>query len=657
MISIRRRRSVRIPFRTGACAVLLAGVALTVPAGGSSAAPDDTAAAGLTRPAGCKISSSSLADAKATVDAATTRAATSVNQAAAGLQAFVKQAGIAGDKSMKAAGAAAKAALDRQITRLLTDAGCAIPDLASLEPRWDPAAVDACVQADGTILVSKGTAVCTTNADRDDRARARAEGAGASADADAVHTGDARAAAAGDGSKAAAKSGDKARTGQAGNVSNAISTGRSTATANSGLGDFDERNNSTAAAAGGSLSTSDASGGDRNQTFAGSFDNGEAHATSTAGDGNLSLALGADGGNDGNGPAGAQSTTLIGFDDKALSVADGVNSTAITNAGYGDRHEAAASSGPDSQARADSAQGEDSAAFATATDRGHALAFNSYGDDMLAVARSKGDGSTGLCNPIGQPVNSGETTYPLDACATASSRAVDGQTNTAISVVDKAKAYSVAERGRYNTAVTTATNGGDIIWNTTASLPGQPANPHAGLTPDCPWPLPPPPQAQQACGNATAKASYGDGNLAVAAPDGDHAFAWSEASGGSYNQTLATAEARSKARARAIYDNYGTAKAAATGGGNADSIAVLGYQNVALANAAGTGSVADASAAGNHARATATASSGGTATAVHNTSTTTAFLPGIPLTTGVSCSDTSVTYAVIGTGQSCGTGF
>jgi len=49
----------------------------------------------------------------------------------------------------------------------------------------------------------------------------------------------------------------------------------------------------------------------------------------------------------------------------------------------------------------------------------------------------------------------------------------------------------------------------------------QPPNPHAGLTPDCPWPPSAPlPQAQQACGNATAKASYGDGNLAVAVPNG-----------------------------------------------------------------------------------------------------------------------------------------
>jgi len=647
----------RFPFRAGACAVLLAGVALAVPASGSSAAQNDTAAAGLTRPAGCQVPSSSLAAAKATIDAATTRLGASVDRAAVGLQAFVKQAGVATDKSMKAAGLAAKATLDRQITQLLTDAGCAIPDLASLEPHWNPAAVNACVQADGIIVVSKGTAVCTTNADRDDRARARAEGNGASANANAIHHGDAQASAQGDSSTAAAKSGDKARTGQAGNVSNAISTSGSTATANSSLADFDEHNNATAAAAGASLSTSDIAGGDRNQALAESFNNGEAHASGTAGDGNLSIALGADGSNDGNGPAGARSTTLIGFDNKALSVADGVNSAAITNAGYGDRHQAAASSGPNSQARADSAQGEDNASFATATQRGHALAFNSYGDDMLAVATSKGDGSTGLCNPIGQPVNSGETTYPLDACATANARAVDGQTNTAVSEVDKAKAYSVAERGRYNTAVTRAADGGDIIWNTTASLPGQPSNPHAGLAPDCPWPLPPLPQAQQPCGNATAKASYGDGNLAVADPNGDHSFAWSEASGGSYNQTLATASAKSKARARAIYNNYGTAKAAATGGGNADSIAVLGYQNVALANAAGTGSVANASAAGNHARATATASSGGTATAVQNTSTTTTFLPGILLTTGVTCSNTSVTYAVIGTGQSCGTGF
>ena len=117
--------------------------------------------------------------------------------------------------------------------------------------------------------------------------------------------------------------------------------------------------------------------------------------------------------------------------------------------------------------------------------------FNSYGDYMLAIATSKGDGSTGQCGPIGQPRDSGETTYPPDACSTANARAVDGEANIAISNVDKAKAYSVAERGSRNIAVTRAVNGGDIIWNTTPSLPTQPPNPHAGMTPDCPWPLPP----------------------------------------------------------------------------------------------------------------------------------------------------------------------
>jgi hypothetical protein len=178
------------------------------------------------------------------------------------------------------------------------------------------------------------------------------------------------------------------------------------------------------------------------------------------------------------------------------------------------------------------------------------------------------------------------------------------------------------------------------------------------MTPDCPWPLPPLPQAQQPCGNATAKASYGDGNLAVAAPNGDHTFTWSEASGGSYNQTLATADgANSRARARGIYNNYGTAKSTASDGGNADTWAIIGYDNIALANAVGAGSVATGVAAGPHAEATSAASAGGTASAVHNTTTQTGSFQGGSLTTGVSCSEQSVTYALIGNGRTCGDGF
>jgi hypothetical protein len=48
----------------------------------------------------------------------------------------------------------------------------------------------------------------------------------------------------------------------------------------------------------------------------------------------------------------------------------------------------------------------------------------------------------------------------------------------------------VAERGARNTAVTRATDGRNIIWNTTPSLPRQPVNTHAGLKPDCPKSLP-----------------------------------------------------------------------------------------------------------------------------------------------------------------------
>jgi len=548
------------------------------------------------------------------------------------------------------------AGLDSQITRILNVAMQA-SQLAGIPNNWNPEGANACKQVDGTVVLANGTAVCTTNSDGDDQAVAKAQGDGASATANAIHDGRANAKALGDASAATARSGDAARTGQARNAADASSLNGSTATANAGVGDFDEDNEAKAVAEDGSLSIADAGTGDKNQDFALSVNNGEARATNRAGDRNVAVAIGANGNNDGNGPLGARATTLIGNDNTALSVADGLNSAATTNAGYGDRHKAAAAAGPNSDARADSAQGEESESFATATDRGHALAFNSYGDHMRAIATSKGDGSTGRCAVIGQPVNSGQTTYPPDACSTANARAVDGDANTAISVVDKAKAYSVAERGTHNIAVTRAANGGDIIWNTTPSLPSQPPNPHAGLTPDCPWPLPPLPQAQQACGNATAKASYGDGNVAVAAPNGDHSFAWSEASGGGYNETLATAEgANSRARARGIYNNHGTAKATAADGGRSEAATILGYENVSMANATGAGSVANATAAGPHAQATAAASSGGTATAVHNTTNIAAFITG-PLVTGVTCSPAAVTYALIGTGQSCGTGF
>jgi len=654
----RMRRGARIGI--GARAVLLVSATLAPsPASGDGAvgaASAGDARTGADNQQRRVTPSDALAEAKAQVDEALAGFSTAADEAAAGLQTFVEEADIAEDKSMEEAGVAAKSDLDEGLAEVLSDAEGAIPEADRLEPSWNGGAANACRQNDGNNVVAQGTAVCTTNSDRDDRARARAEGNGASATANAVHDGDAEARSQGDGSAATARSGDPARTGQRRNVSDAVSTGGSTATANAGLGDHDGRNRSTAVADGTSLATADSNFGDENEAFSGSINNGEARASNTSGDRNRAIALGANGSNDGNGPAGARATSLLGFDNTSLSVADGQNSTAITNAGYGDRHRAAATSGPNSQARADSAQGEESASFSQATDRAHALAFNSYGDHMLAIAQSTGNGSTGLCGPIGQPVNSGETTYPPDACATANARAVDGEANTAISIVDEAKGYSVSERGARNTAVTRATNGGDIIWNTTPSLPNQPPNPHAGLTPDCPWPLPPLPQAQQPCGNATAKASYGDGNLAVAVPNGDHAFAWSEASGGSYNQTLAAADgANSRARSRGIYNNYGTAKSSATNGGNAETLAVRGYGNVALANADGIGSVANATAAGPHSQATASSSAGGTATAMHNTTTASGFQGIGP--SAVSCSNESVTYAMIGTGQTCGDGF
>ena len=643
--------------RNTASAALLISVTL----GAAPAEPQEGKGAEETAAKAAATRTSTPADAlarvEAVIDASTDKVSASTDRSVAGLQKFMDEAGIADDKTMKTVGAKAQAELEADIAALLKTAQGAVPEAESLDPAWTAGAADSCIQRDGTDVVMSGTATCATNADRDDRARARAEGDAAAAKANANHDGDADAKAQGKGSTATAKSGDPTRTGQSRNESDALSTAGSTATANSGTADHDQRDKATAVAHDKSLASADSVAGDHNDSFAGASDSGEASAIARYGDDNRSIALGFNGSNDGTGPGGARAITLMGFKNQALSVADGQNSAAITNAGYGDGHRAAATSGPNSQARADAAQGEDSEAFADATDRGHALAFDSYGDDMLAIAKSKGDGSTGQCSPIGTAVNSGETTYPLDACATANARAVDGESNTAISTADKAKAFSLAERGKYNTAITKANNGGDIVWNTTKSGANQPSNPHEGMKADCPWPLPPLPQAQQPCGNATAKASYGDGNLAVAVPDGDHVFTWAESSGGSYNQTLATGEGKdSQARSRAIYNNYGTAKAAATDGGKADTLAVIGYENVALAGANGADAKADATAAGPHSQATATASAGGTVSAVHNTTATTGFL-GVNLTTGVSCSDASVTYALIGTGQSCGNGF
>ncbi|WP_105972515.1 hypothetical protein [Streptomyces geranii] len=649
------KRSTGSRIRHSASAALLIGVTLgAAPDGPQQTVAEAAPVAKAVRPA---VPAEALATIEAIIDTSASRLSASTGTSVGGLEKFMAEADIADGKQMKTVGVEAQAKLEREIHGLLKTTENALPAAGSIDPAWQAGASNACLQQDGTDRAKSGTAVCSTNSDRDRRARARADGDKAAATANGVHEGDADAKAQGDGSAATAKSGDAARVGQKGNESDAISSAGSNAKATSGSADHDQRDRSTAVADEGSLAAADSVAGDRNDSFAGASEDGEATAVSRYGDDNSSIALGYHGNNDGSGPFGARATTLIGFKNKALSIADGQNSSAVTNAGYGDGHRAAATSGANSHARADAAQGEDSEAFADATERGHALAYDSYGDDMLAIATSKGDGSTGACTPIGQVTNSGETTYPIDACASANARAVDGESNTAISTVDQAKAYSVAERGKYNTAITKASNGGDIVWNTAKPAAGQPANPHEGMTADCPWPLPPLPQAQQPCGNATAKASYGDGNLAVAVPDGDHVFTWSEASGGSYNQTLATGEGKdSQARSRAIYNNYGTAKAAATGGGKADSLAVIGYENVAISNADGAGSVANATAAGPHAQATATAGKGGTVSAVHNTTTTAGFL-GVNLTTGVTCSDASVTYALIGTGQSCGSGF
>ena len=608
--------------------------------------------------------SAAVAAAKGRVDQETARLNAAIEAEAARLSQYMDQADVAADKSMDRVGVQARERLLQGVTRLIREGERAIP--RRVDPAWASGAANECQQLNGAAGASNGSARCASTNDSGSRAETRAQGDGASAAANAANTGRALARAQGDRSSATARSGDAARPGQRDNVSDAVATGGSSSQAVAGSSHFDENNNVTAVAAEGSRASAEATAGDNNRILAGAFNRGEANATNRAGDRNTSIALGANGSRGPDAPAGAnplamqmsgaRSMTLFGFDNHAMSVVDGPNSVATTNAGYGDRHWSAATASANSHARADAAQGEDNAAFADARNRGHALSYTSYGDNLVAISRSTGDDSTGSCSPIGRPQNSGETNYPPDVCATANARSVDGNSNIAIAIVDRAKGYAVAERGVRNTAVVRATNGGNIVWNTAEAGPNQTPNPHQGQRADCPWPLPPLPQAQQACGNGTAKASYGDGNLAVALPNGDHSFAWSEASGGSYNQTLATAGANARARARATYNSYGTAKAVADNGGNADASAGAGQHNVALANANGAGAVANVTAYGPYARATGAASVGGIVTAIHNTTS----LPGgfgASMSTTVQCSNNAVTYAMLGDGQTCGTGF
>ena len=628
--SLKRQRLAAMRF--GICASALAGC-LT-----ASAAVAQTVGSG---PGGV------VAGAKAKVDAEAARVAAAVDAEVARLGTFLEKAEVAKDRSMEAAGLQTKARLEREISRLIETAKAAIPKDGSFEPA---SSANACRQANGADTVKQGSATCTATGVNGGKAVARADG---------------------DRSSATAKGGDSGRAAQAGNVADAVATGGASATSNAGIADYDENNKTTAVASDGALSVAEANSGDRNVSFAGAINNGEARASARVGDRNLSISFGSNGSNDGNGPLGSRSTASGGFDNITLSGTNGPNAASSAFAGVGDRNRSAAFAGPNGNARSDSGQGDDSYSFSQASDHAHALAFNSYGNKLLAVAKSKGDGGTGNCAPIGRAANSGQTNYPPDECATASARSVDGVENTAISVVDKAKAFSLAERGGRNTAVTRASNGGNIIWNTAPSAPppapGAPAspfqgapqapNPHAGMKADCPWPLPPLPQAQQACGNATAKASYGNGNLAVTITDGDHSFGWSEASGGAYGQALVTAMGRnSQARAIASYSIMSTAKAHAKDGGKARSAASLGYQNIALANATGEGANAEATVAGNFARATAAAMAGGSAKAVHNTGTGGAF-GATDSKTQVVCSSESVAYAMIGNGQSCGKGF
>lgn len=199
------------------------------------------------------------------------RFATSIEQQASVLQAFVGNAEAVqeGNTSMEAAGAASTNALDSGLASFMRAAEGSIPDAGSIQPSWNPQSASECTQVNGVSLVQKGSSACTTNSDSSRQATARAEGK-ATATANAVHTGDANAQAQGDGSAATAQAGSASRVGQADNTAKAVSTGGSATTADSGQGDHDQGNKVTAVGDGGSLATGTVDGGKNNTVFSGS---------------------------------------------------------------------------------------------------------------------------------------------------------------------------------------------------------------------------------------------------------------------------------------------------------------------------------------------------------------------------------------------------
>ena len=387
-----------------------------------------------------------------------------------------------------------------------------IPGPASIQANFDPQSSSECTQVDGVAIVNTGSAVCTTTDNTGTKASAQAEGT-ANATANAVHTGNANAQAQGDGSAATAQAGAASRAGQAGNTARAVSTGGSATSADSGQGDYDQGNTVTAVGDGGSQATGTVDGGKNNTVFSGSVRDGASDAAVTAGDDNHAVALGADGNNaPGCGGltlpgsasgCGALATALIGVAQHRRLARRRVELHRRHQRGLRKRPQRRRRRRPGLPRPGRLGAGQRKQVVRDLDRPGPGTGVQQLRRQHARRREIDGRRIDRLCNPIGEAVNSGETTYPLDACAAAESRAASGDSNTAITIVDKAKAFSDAEMGTDNTAVTIASNGGNIIWNTTASLPGQPANPDAGKTASCPWALPPPPQAQQACGNAT----------------------------------------------------------------------------------------------------------------------------------------------------------
>jgi hypothetical protein len=156
-----RKRRTTVATRGGAWAALLVGITLSeLPGDPDEASAETTAKSSPSRPVAPAMAP---ADLEATIDAAANGVSGATDKAVADLLTFMQDAEVADDKSMKTAGAAAKADLDKVIADLLKEAQSATPAADSLTPTWTAGAADACTQRDGTDIVKSGTATCCGN--------------------------------------------------------------------------------------------------------------------------------------------------------------------------------------------------------------------------------------------------------------------------------------------------------------------------------------------------------------------------------------------------------------------------------------------------------------------------------------------------------------